>query len=283
MSRAIGVFAALVLWLGFGGAAQAVQPWERLPYPAPMPRAIHAGYAPVNGIQLWYAEYGSGPPLILLHGGLGNSNYWGNQVPAFARHYRVITIDSRGHGRSTRDAQAYSYDLMASDVLALMDQLHIQKAAIVGWSDGGIIGLDIAIHHPERLVKLFAFGANADPSGLREDLGTNKTFNRFIARAGGDYRKLSKTPNDYDAFVGAIQKMWDTEPNWTAADLASIRVPVAIADGQYDEAIKRAHTEYMAREIPGAKLIILPNVSHFAMLQNPALFNRAVLEFLRGR
>ena len=279
MNRAIAV---LALWLGFAAVALAAQPWERLPYPAPTPKPVRAGYAPVNGVQLWYAEYGSGPPLILLHGGLGNSSYWGSQVAAFAHHYRVITIDSRGHGRSTRDVQAYSYDLMASDVLALMDRLQIQKASIVGWSDGGIIGLDIAIHHSERLDKLFAFGANADPSGVREDLGHSQTFNRFIDRAGGDYRRLSKTPNDYDSFVRAIQKMWDTEPNWTAADLRSIRVPVAIADGQYDEAIKRAHTEYMARQIPGAKLILLPNVSHFAMLQNPALFNRAVLDFLRA-
>jgi pimeloyl-ACP methyl ester carboxylesterase len=276
------ILVSAVLLLG-GGRASAAPIWKQLPAPAPMPRPVHAGYAHVNGIDLWYAEYGKGPPVILLHGGLGNSDYWGNQVPALARSYRVITIDSRGHGRSGRDARPYGYDLMADDVLALMDHLHIDKASIVGWSDGGIIGLDIAIRHPERLNRLFAFGANSDPSGVREDLGQNDTFNRFIAHAGGDYKRLSRTPGDYDAFVAAISKMWDTEPHFTADQLRAIRVPTAIADGEHDEAIKRAHTEMMAGLIPGARLIILPGVSHFAMLQDPALFNAAVLGFLAGR
>ena len=133
-----------------------------------MPTATESGYAPVNGIKIWYATFGSGPPVILLHGGLANSNYWGDLIPALAPHYRTIVMDSRGHGRSSRDAQPYGYDLMASDVLALMDFLKIEKATIVGWSDGAIIGLDIALHHPERLSKLFAFAANSDPSAAFE-------------------------------------------------------------------------------------------------------------------
>ena len=84
----------------------------------------------------------------MVHGGLANSDYWGLQVPVLAQHYQVIVLDSRGHGRSTRTAAPIGYDVMAADVLALMDALHIRKAALVGWSDGAIIGLDIAIHHP---------------------------------------------------------------------------------------------------------------------------------------
>jgi pimeloyl-ACP methyl ester carboxylesterase len=263
--------------------AAAEEPWQRLPAPLAMPKPVHSGFAPVDGIQIYYAVYGKGPPLILLHGGLANANYWGNQVPVFARTHRVVVMDSRGHGRSTRDAQPFGYDLMASDVLGLMDFLGIRRAAVVGWSDGGIIGLDIAMNHPERLTRLFAFGANYDPSGVREDLDKNATFNRFIAEAGQAYKRLSKTPNDYDGFVKAIGAMWESQPNWTADQLRGITVPTAIADGEHDEAIKRSHTEEMARLIPGAKLIILPGVSHFAMLQNPKLFNAAVLDFLAGK
>ena len=98
--------------------------------------------------------------MILVHGGLA----WGLQIPALAQHYQVRMLDSRGHGRSTRTAAPIGCDVMASDVLALMDTLHIGKAALVGWRDGAIIGLDIAIHHPERLTRLFAFAANSDPS-----------------------------------------------------------------------------------------------------------------------
>ncbi|MEA2741737.1 MAG: hypothetical protein QOG25_108, partial [Acetobacteraceae bacterium] len=108
----------------------------------------------------------------------------------------------------------------------------------------------------------------------------NPTFARFIERAGHEYAKLSATPKQYEAFVKQISHMWDSEPNWSNAELKSIHAPVWVVDGDHDEAIKRAHTEYIAATIPGAGLLILPNVSHFAFIQNPALFNAALLQFL---
>ena len=166
----------------FPAAARAEPQWLTLPPTPSLPAPAKSGYAPVNGIKIWYATFGRGPPVILLHGGLANANYWGDLVPVLAPHYRVVVMDSRGHGRSSRDARPYGYDLMASDVLALMDFLKIDKAALVGWSDGAIIGLDIAIHHPERLTKLFAFAANSDPSGVK-DVDTESGFHR-LHRAG---------------------------------------------------------------------------------------------------
>jgi len=245
-----------------------------------LPTPAESGYAPVNGIKIWYATFGSGTPVILLHGGLANSNYWGELVPALAPHYRTIVMDSRGHGRSSRDAQPYGYDLMASDVLALMDYLKIEKAAIVGWSDGAIIGLDIAIHHPERLSKLFAFAANSDPSGVK-DVNQSPVFTSFIARARTEYEQLSPTPTQYDAFLAAITRMWETQPNWTGADLAGIKVPTWIVDADHDEAIKRENTLFMADHIPDSGLLIEPDVSHFAFLQDPEQFNFGVLHFLK--
>jgi pimeloyl-ACP methyl ester carboxylesterase len=201
-------------------------------------------------------------------------------VPEIAKRYEVIVADSRGHGRSTRSAEPYSYGLMASDVVALMDFLKIPRTAIVGWSDGAIIGLDIAIHHPERVTKLFAFAANYNPGGVREDLGKNVTFNAFIARCGREYEQLSSTPKQYKEFLDAITKMWATEPNYSKDQLRSIRVPTIIADGDHDEAIKRQQTEEMAALIPNAGLLIQPGVSHFSMLQDPQQFNANVLHFL---
>jgi pimeloyl-ACP methyl ester carboxylesterase len=171
---------------------------------------------------------------------------------------------------------------MTDDVVALMDKLGIGKASIVGWSDGGIIGLDMAIRHPERLDKLFAFGANYNLSGLKPDIDKNATFNAYIERAGGDYARLSSTPNDYDAFVNAIVAMWSTQPDFSKEQMGAIKSPVAIADGEHDEAIKLEHNEEMAKLIPGAKLVILPGVSHFAFSQKPEEFNKAVLDFLAG-
>jgi pimeloyl-ACP methyl ester carboxylesterase len=272
-------FALTVLLFAFTAAVRAEPQWLTLPPTPSLPQAANSGYAPVNGIKIWYAEFGRGAPVILLHGGLANSNYWGKLVPALAQRYRVIVMDSRGHGRSSRDEKPYGYDLMASDVVALMDYLKIDKAALIGWSDGAIIGLDIAMHHPQRLIKLFAFAANSDPSAVK-DVEHDPVFSTFIARARTEYEKLSPTPKEYDAFLKEITKMWDSEPHWTAADLAAIKVPTWIVDADHDEAIKRDNTLFMADTIPGSGLLIQPEVSHFSFLQDPQQFAADVLHFL---
>ncbi|MBV8751993.1 MAG: alpha/beta hydrolase [Hyphomicrobiales bacterium] len=263
-------------------AAGAAERWEMLPpTPAPIP-AARSGNANVNGIGIYYAVYGSGPPVILLHGGLANADYWGNQIKALMPSRTVIVMDSRGHGRSTRDTRPYGYDLMADDVVGLLDFLNVPKADVVGWSDGGILGLDLAIRHKDRIGKVFAFAANTVPSGVKDDVEKNPTFAAFIKRAGDEYRAHSSTPGEYDAFVDQISKMWASEPNWTDAQLQAITAPVLVVDGDHDEAIKREHTEYIAATVPHAGLLILPNASHFAFLQDPELFNFAIQHFLDG-
>jgi pimeloyl-ACP methyl ester carboxylesterase len=273
---AIGIFAIA----SSGPEAGAVELWKTLPAPLPAPIAKETGYAKVNGAEIYYAIYGSGEPLILLHGGLGNTDYWGGQIAAFSAKYKVINIASRGHGRSTRDDQAYGYHLMASDVLAVMDILSIKKASIVGWSDGGNIGLYIAINNPDRLVKLFAFAANFNPSGVKPTVETDAVFGAYVDRAAADYSRLSKMPKQFDEFVAQISEMWAKQPNFTPEQLKSIQVPIAIADGEYDEAIELEHTKQMASLIPGSTLILLPNLSHFAMWQDAEAFNATVLKYL---
>jgi pimeloyl-ACP methyl ester carboxylesterase len=200
-------------------------------------------------------------------------------VRALAPNYHVIVLDSRGHGRSSRNGTPISYDAMASDVLALMNYLHLARAAIVGWSDGAIIGLDIAIHHPERVTRLYAFAANSNPSGVKE-VGRSPVFTEFTARAATEYAQLSPTPGQFKRFVADIEHMWATQPDFTDAQLKGIAVPVWIVDADHDEAIKRENTDLMASLIPGAGELILPAVSHFAFLQDPAMFNHTLLQFL---
>jgi pimeloyl-ACP methyl ester carboxylesterase len=251
-----------------------------LPPTPSLPPPSVSGAVQVNGASIWYAMFGSGLPVVLLHGGLANSNYWGNQVPALAQNYQVIVIDSRGHGRSTRSAAPFGYELMASDVLGVMDKLNLQKAAIVGWSDGAIIGLSLAMNHPDRVARLFAFAANSDPSGVK-DVDKSPVFTEFIARAEKEYQALSPTPNGYKQFVEEISAMWAKQPNWTKADLARIKVHTWIVDGDHDEAIYRTNTELMADTIPNAGLLLQPEVSHFSMLQAPDQFTADVLRFLQ--
>jgi pimeloyl-ACP methyl ester carboxylesterase len=281
MRRLLLVFIFAIAALStVGGWSSAAELWETLPpTPAPIPTP-RSGEGRVNGIKIHYAVYGHGSPVVFLHGGLANADYWGNQVRAVAPHHTVILVDSRGHGRSTRDDRPYGYDLMADDVVALLDVLKIRNTDIVGWSDGGILGLDLALRHKDRVGKVFAFAANTVTAGVVEGVEKNPTFAAYIARAGHEYEKLSATPKQYDAFVDQISKMWAEQPNWTDAELKSIDTPVLVVDGDHDEAIKRPHTEYIAATIPRAGLLILPNVSHFAFLQDPAQFNFAILHFL---
>jgi pimeloyl-ACP methyl ester carboxylesterase len=277
---------AFGLILAMATPAVADEVWQTLPKFPPMPQADESGMAPVNDIQMYYAIYGaantSSDPVLLLHGGLGHSDVWGYQIPALtAAGYKVVVADSRGHGRSTRSAQPFGYALMASDVAALLDHLKIPKAAIIGWSDGGIIGIDMAMNYADKVSKVFAFGANTNVAGVRGDIANSVVFNKYIEACGPEYQRLSPTPTEYEAFVAQISEMWATQPDYKPEQLATIKVPVTIADGEHDEAIRQEHNHEMFELIPGAKLNILPGVSHFAMLQKPDEFNTAVLTFLK--
>jgi pimeloyl-ACP methyl ester carboxylesterase len=246
-----------------------------------LPEPLMSGMAPVNDIEMYYAVYGEGEPLLLLHGGLGNADYFANQIPAFVEAgYQVIAVDSRGHGRSTVTETPIGYALMASDVIALLDYLEIEAAHLVGWSDGGIIGLDMAINNPDRLLKLVAYGANYIPAGVRTDIGESAVFNAYVERALTDYATLSPAPENVDAFLTNIGNMWATEPQFTEEQLGSITTPTLILDGWEEEAIYPEHAFEMAGLIPGAELLLMPDVGHFAMFATPEAFNSIVLEYL---
>jgi pimeloyl-ACP methyl ester carboxylesterase len=173
------------------------------------------------------------------------------------------------------------YELMASDVLAVMDALRLEKAAVVGWSDGACIALILGMQAPARIAGVFFFGCNMDPSGTKEIAQPNPILARCFGRHAKDYARLSATPDQFKAFAEAVSLMMKTQPNYAAHDLANIQVPVAIVQGEHDEFIKPEHAEHLARSIPGAEQIILPGVSHFAPLQRPAQFNSVMLAFLR--
>jgi len=247
---------------------------------APLPATNEQGYLEHDNARIWYATYGAGAPVILLHGGLGHSGNWGYQVPALISNgYRAVLMDSRGHGRSTHDTRPYSYELMASDVAAVMDTLKLEKAGLVGWSDGACTALVLSAKAPERVAGVFFFACNVDPSGVKE-IEFGPTLKRCFNRHVKDYAQLSATPDKFDEFARAVGVMQKTQPNYSAQDLAQINVPVAIVHAEHDEFIKREHAEYLAQSIPNAEFIYLPEVSHFAPLQRPAQFNNAMLGFL---
>lgn len=248
----------------------------------PLPFTRDQDHVEHDAARIWYASYGAGSPVILLHGGNGHSGNWGYQVSTLIDNgYRVIVIDSRGHGRSSRDDQPFTYQRMASDVLAVMDRLQIPRAAFVGWSDGAVIALTVAMKAAERVSGVLFFACNVDPSGAKEITELTPILERCLSRHAHDYAQLSATPDDFKAFHQALSVMMSTQPNYTAANLEQVRVPVTVVHSEHDEFITREHAEYLARTIPDAELIYLPEVSHFAPLQRPSLFNAAMLTFLR--
>lgn len=249
----------IALPLLVAGAAEAGHP------PAAPPR--EAGFAEIRGISMYYRVYGEGPgePVLMIHGGLGSADVWNEQVAALALDRTVVVADSRGQGRSGRTAEPITYEAMAEDYVALLDRLGLGKVALVGWSDGGIIGLEIAIRHPERLARLFVQAANTTPAGLVPP-----------PRADAPRPEL----RHYDDVRDEIHALWANEPHITDAELAGIRVPTVVAIGEHDEAVSIAHDRAIAAAIPGARFLLLPDVGHAAVLEDPAGYTRAVLDFL---
>lgn len=249
--------------------------------PPAMPEASDHGEVEVAGANIYYAIYGKGDPVIMLHGGLGNGDHWANQVPALVDAHQVIAIDSRGQGRSTRTKTAVTYDVMANDVLAVMDHLKLARASLVGWSDGGEIALKLAIEHPDRVDKLFVIGVNYDSNGSKpRGNHSTPTFTAYAAKCRADYAKLSKTPKQFDDLVDWLLPVWRNPMGFTKDQLRSIKAPTIVADGDHDEVIVREQVEEMAKLIPNAKLHIFADTSHFALWQDPTAFNAVLVEFL---
>ena len=245
--------------------------------------AAHDGQrADINGISLYYETFGdpAASPVLVLHGGMGFIESMHYQVRALAGTHFVVAPDSRGHGRTTDAYAPITYAQMASDMLALMDRLDIEKADIVGWSDGGIIGLILAMEHPARVGRVVAIGANYHVEGLEAMPSAEMAaLNEALAPARDFYLEIAPDPAHWPVFSGKVVHMWRTSPNYTAADLATIEAPVLVMAGEHDS-IRQGHTEEMAAAIPGARLAIIPGASHFAPLETPGLVNAAMLDFL---
>lgn len=269
-----------LVWVGL--AAQAEERWQTLPEAAPMPEATQSGMAEVNGIGMHYALYGAdgGTPVLLIHGGLAHGDIWGAQVVDLMTDHRVIVADTRGHGRSTNDGSAYSYDLLARDYLALLDVLGVEKVHLVGWSDGANIGFEISVTAPDRLASHFAHAGNVTLDGIDPSVETNPVFGAYVGKMAADYAAMSPVPDGFDAFLGGVVTMWSTEKPGGFEALSRVSVPTLVVQSAHDEAILMDHAKRIAGTIPGAELLVLEDVSHFASFQDPAGYTAAIRAFL---
>lgn len=230
------------------------------------PQAGH--YASINGISLYYEIYGHGFPLLMLHGNGGSINAFVNQIPFFEKYFTVIAIDSRLQGKSGGSPDTISYDLMASDFCALLDYLKIDSAYVLGWSDGGINGLIMAMLCPQKVKKLAVSGANISPDSTAIPYSDILYMQKLIKDTTVSQKEI------------ALNKMMLNEPNITVKDLNKIYCPVLIMAGDHD-IIKPEHTLKIFKSIPLASLCIFPDSNHGVCLQHPDLFNEIVLEFFK--
>ena len=238
--------------------------------------------AKIRGFRMYYEVHGSGGALILLHGGAGNGMQFSQQIPTFELHRRVIVPDACGQGRSGGRSESLTYHGLAEDVIALMDHLHIQRADVMGWSDGGIEGLDMAIHHPDRVRHLVTLGANFSPEGMNApDLAWAETARAesFGPDMKRDYQKLSPEPWRFESVMDQIILLWRFGPHFTPAQLRSIRCPVLVIAGEHD-VVRTEHTRALGAAIPHARVWIVPKASHSVMMEQPGTVNRAVLGFI---
>ena len=229
----------------------------------------------VNGLSMYYEVHGAGPPLLLLHGGWGSiPEKW---LPFFTPHFRVIAPEQMGHGRTAdRVDRPFHYHDMAEDTVELMRRLGIESAVVVGYSDGGIIGLDMAIHHPERVTKLALSGANARFDGCTTEYQNwVHSFDPGSQPVSDDYLRLSPDgAKHWPVFLGRLKGMWASEPSFTDEGLQRIEAPTLLIIGDRD-IVTPEHAVEMFKTIPGAQLCVVPNAGHGVM---PA---ETILTFLR--
>ncbi len=241
-------------------------------------------YTDINDIRMYYEVRGEGEPLLLLHGGIGNGEVsWAELAPLLAPKYRLIIPDSRAQGRSTDSDQPLSHDLMTDDFLKLMDHLGIRSAHILGASDGGIIGLNLAMHHPHRVRKVVVYGANFHPSGLPAadiEWMENVTPETYGDEAEANYRSVAPEPDQFDVMISKVVAMWLSEPNWTVDDLTQIKTPVLVIDDSLGLTIRPEHVQAMAAAIPGSRLALIDDTVHAAHREKAEEFAHLVLDFL---
>ncbi len=227
-----------------------------------------------RGFKMYYETYGTGAPLLIIHGNGGSIHDFTNQIPFFDENYKVIVADSRAQAKSIDNGDSLSYEMMADDLNGLLDHLHVDSCYVIGWSDGGINGLLLAIRHPDKVKRLAVTGANLvpDTSAVEPEIYT------WAKSIGDSINKLPLSPE-----VKTERKLFHLltyEPHITTAELQTIQCPVLVIGGDHD-VIRPQHTMLIAESIPKSYLWILPNSGHSTPVVYKHLFNEVVSDFFK--
>lgn len=239
------------------------------------PAAGH--YQTVRGVRLYYETYGAGPPLLLIHGNGGSIQDFKQTIPYFAKHYRVIAVDSRAHGQSVDRGDSLSFEMMADDFAALLTSLRLDSAYVLGWSDGGINAVVLALRHPKKVKRLAATGANFSPDSLALTPALWKQQQRGYQENKGKTRTDPKQKNDWKVFTLDV-----FQPNIPLPRLRQVAAPAFIIAGDRD-LITLEHTVAIYRHLRRAWLWIVPDSGHATLQEHADEFNRKVDAFFQAK
>jgi pimeloyl-ACP methyl ester carboxylesterase len=230
-------------------------------------------YYSIRGFKMYAETYGEGTPLLIIHGNGGSISNFSNQIPYFAKKYRVIVADSRAQGKSKDLADSLSYEMMADDYAALLDEMKIDSAFVIGWSDGGINGLLLAIRHPQKVKKLAITGANLWPD-------TTAVYEDVEQMVLPMYTSLKYMQQKSEQQKGAwkLVRLLVEEPHIPITDLTKITAPALVIGGDHD-VIRPEHTMLIAQNIPRSYLWILPNSGHSTPIVYKEEFNKKIDDF----
>jgi pimeloyl-ACP methyl ester carboxylesterase len=234
-------------------------------------------YANIRGFKMYYETYGKGEPLLIIHGNGGSINNFLYQIPYFAKNYQVIIADSRAQGKSADTKDSLSYEMMTDDLNALLDNLNLKSCYVIGWSDGGINGLLLAIRHPDKVKKLAVTGANLWPDTTAVDPFIYKWAMKMNITASDSLKKM-KVPSPGLKNELKLLHLLSYEPHIKAEDLHKITCPTLVIGGDHDVILPQ-HTMLIAQNIPESYLWIIPNSGHSTPIFYKDLFNQVVGDF----
>jgi len=245
-------------------------------------------YVDVNDIKVYYEIYGAGEPLLLLHGNSGSIENFIYQIPELSKHFKVIAVDSRAQGRTSDSDQEITYALLSSDMSKLIDKLNLKQVNVVGWSDGGNIGLELAYAYPEKILKVVTLGANythenwmapADCVKMNPNDLLIKRTAEMLTKFKTSTKRLSPDTIRLPIIRKKLADLMEKYPNFTTAQLKTINVPFLIIAGDHD-AINLNQTIELFTNLPKSQLYIVPHASHIVAAENPELINNAIIRFL---
>jgi len=248
-------------------------------------------YIQVNDIRMYYEEYGKGVPLLLLHGGLGNIADFRKCIPGLSKKYRVIAADSPSHGRSGM-LDSLTYPVMADHFSKFIDALKLDSLYVMGWSDGGVIALILAIERSDKVKKIIATGANVRGDGVTPQtleftnnmsvkaVEDNVATNTWIKNWLETYQRLSGSKDSWKKYIVDIRKLWLTPTYIPTERLRSITIPTLLVYGDHD-VIKLDHGLENYKLIKNSQLCIVPNASHSIYDEKPEFINRVAFDFFK--